>query len=251
MHLFQMYPQVTVGGYFSMDSIDHGWKSRVQAAKPSVTTRILLVDDHLMFAEALSFMLEAEIAGTKTTVCQSTAAALEAMMAQVVDVILLDIELVAESGLGVLDMIGVVYPERKPRVLLCSAYERPVVIARAIEKGASGFASKSQSAAEIAQAIRQVLNGEIYLSPTIRDEVRPLLESGTGRSALLGLMSSRQLDILACLGEGLSNKQIAGFLNLSENTVKTHLKEIFDKLNVSSRTACVKKAVAEGLLTLT
>lgn len=219
--------------------------------KSSAGLNILIVDDHLMFAEALSFMLQAEIPGASVMVRSTVASAVEVMMARVVDLVLLDLDLASESGLDVLERARIVYGQTLPKVLLCSAYERPLVIARAIENGASGFASKAQSAAEIAEAIQLVADGALYLSPTIAPEVGALLASPSGRSALLEAMSARQLAVLTCLGEGLSNKQISQSLNLSENTVKTHLKEIFDKLNVTSRTACIKKAVAEGLLALT
>jgi DNA-binding NarL/FixJ family response regulator len=115
--------------------------------------------------------------------------------------------------------------------------------------GASGFISKSADSGALQDAVRTILGGGIVFeddgeTQTITDSTMNVWNSAVEPPTL----APRQLDVLRMLGEGATNKVIADRLNISENTVKSHLRSVFENLGVRTRTACVHKAVLLGLI---
>lgn len=209
--------------------------------------RVLLIDDHALFADSLSVALRSHDPRFLVTARHDLRGASDFLMSHLVDLIILDLELTDESGLGLLGQLKVICGKNLPSVLLCSAHHRPASIAKAFIQGIDGFISKSQSVEEFYQAARQVLTGKRYCYPAIARQVSKL-----ERSLLMPetkyQFSPRYVEILVLLSEGRTNHEIADELSINLNTLKSYLKDIYSLLGVGSRMACVRKAVSEGII---
>ena len=199
--------------------------------------RLLIVDDHPLFRGALSQALgttlpkaSIEEAGSLDEVTAKLASKAE------IDLILLDLTMPGIRGLSGLLYLRAEHPEIP--VIVVSASEDAQTIRRCIEVGASGFVPKSQPVERIREAVRKVLDGEVWTPPGLDlagggdEETRELV----GRLATL---TPQQVRVLMMLAEGLLNKQIAYKLGVSEATVKAHVSAILQKLGVDSRTQAV------------
>ncbi len=199
--------------------------------------RIVIVDDHPLFRGALNQALtsafkEAEI-GEAGSLDELTGRLSDG---KEVDLVLLDLSMPGVQGLSGLLFLRAQHPEIP--VVVVSANEDPVTIRRCIEFGASGFVPKSEPVENIRNAVRSVLDGNIWtpkdidLSATGDRETDDLL-------ARLSTLTPQQVRVLMMLGEGLLNKQIAYKLGVSEATIKAHVSAILQKLGVDSRTQAV------------
>lgn len=194
--------------------------------------RLLIVDDHPVVRRGLRAVFEAEPDLEVVGEAASGAEALE--LAVLADVVLLDLRL--GSGLS-----GVEVLERlTQRVLVLTTYDTDGDILAAVEAGAAGYLLKDAPTDELLGAIRAVARGEIVLAP-------PVAARLVHRMRAPGL-SAREVELVALVARGHSNRQIARDLFISEATVKSHLVHIFAKLDVDNRTAAVSAARERGLL---
>lgn len=202
--------------------------------------RVLIVDDHPLFRDALKLSLtqkpaELALAGTGQV---KFAASLEEALVMLgqdenIDLVLLDLHLPGNDGfLGLLELRKL-YPSLA--VLVISGNDEPSVIAKARACGSAGFISKSQAADSILHAVKDVLNGNEYW-PEGEQEVDSELSDIARR---INELTDQQLRVLRHLQDGRLNKQIAYDLDISEATVKAHVTAIFRKLNVLNRTQAV------------
>jgi DNA-binding NarL/FixJ family response regulator len=203
--------------------------------------RILLVDDHGLFRESLSRLLESEpdfrIAGT----CASAAEALEALRRDPVDIVLLDYDLGDENGLSFLEQAKLV---RSPaRILMVTAGMTDQGTLRAFEAGSSGIFLKHSPPGELVEAIHKVMNGELWLdSRAVRSLVGGVrVKSEEQQSA--DSLTPRERTVLKAVFEGLSNKEIAARLQISESSVKAALQQLFEKTGVRTRSQLVRIAL--------
>jgi DNA-binding NarL/FixJ family response regulator len=155
-----------------------------------------------------------------------------------VDVVLLDVRMPGMSGFEVLERIGRDMPQ--VRVLMLSMHDQPGYVRRAVELGAAGYLLKSSGREELLRAIRTVADGGVYLQGELME---PLVADVTGTSGPPGRISPRERQVLQLIANGYENKQVATELGLSEATVKSYLRGIFERLEVTSRA----EAVAVGL----
>lgn len=204
--------------------------------------KILITDDHILFAEGMKFLLKTIDEDVETFYADNTKDALMLIQENgAPDLILLDINLSGANGFCLIDQLkefNVWTP-----VLIVSATNSPSMADIAIAKGASGFVSKASDSAILIEAIKVVLSGDTYM-PVIKNKNSRFLDNEED----FGRVTSRQHEILHLLSQGLLNKQIASELSISTNTVKAHLHEIFRLLNVSNRTAAVQTAHQNGLI---
>lgn len=191
---------------------------------------LLLVDDHLIFLDGLSLALASLAEGLRIDSAASAAEAERRLAEHDYDLVLLDLRLPDESGLNLL--LRWQREARPTPVAVLSASEAGEDIRAALQAGALGFIPKSAHGAELRDAVGRLLLGE-RLAPA------PAAPAG---------LTPRQREILQLLAQGLPNKAIGRQLSLSEETVKTHLRSLFQLLQVHTRTACVSAARLRGWL---
>ncbi len=201
------------------------------------TNKILIVDDHPLFRGALNQALSAALDHTEIIELGSLDALTSALnIDQQADLILLDLSMPGVQGLSGLLFLRAQFPQIP--VVVVSAREDPTTIRRCIEFGASGFVPKSKPIEQIRNAIRLVLNGEIWTPPDIDLNSASEADEGDLIQRVANL-TPQQVRVLMMLGEGLLNKQIAFNLKVSEATIKAHVSAILQKLGVDSRTQAV------------
>ena len=214
--------------------------------------RILLVDDHTLFREALLHVLR-QFDDTAVVIEASTAREAIRLAAHYhdLDLILLDLTLPGLNGLSALPELHELRPTA-PLVIL-SASEDSVDVRQALDAGAMGYIPKSSSSHEMITALRLVLAGEVYVSPAMLAAVEGLeavavqVTAAAVRESADGL-TPRQLEVLRLMAQGLSNKGICKRLNVAEGTVKLHVTAIMRALNTCNRTQAVIEATRRGLI---
>ncbi|TQM84802.1 LuxR family two component transcriptional regulator [Saccharothrix saharensis] len=201
--------------------------------------RVLVVDDHPVVRFGLAGLLARDFEVVAEAATGEDAVRLAAT--RDVDVVLMDLQLGAGiDGVEATRRIRAL-PD-PPQVVVLTTYDSDADVVRAVEAGATGYLLKDSPPDELAAAVRQGSTGRTVLSPDI---ARRLL-----RGAPAPAVTKREVQILDHLARGLSNREIAKALFISEATVKTHLVRIFDKLGVDTRTAAVRTAVELKLIRL-
>ncbi|OLU33089.1 DNA-binding response regulator [Pseudomonas sp. PA15(2017)] len=200
-----------------------------------VAYEILIADDHPLFRSALQQALTMGLGSGVRLVEVASIAELEARLAEKTDwdLVLLDLNMPGAYGFSGLVLLRGQYPQIP--VVMISAQEEAAVVVRSREFGASGFIPKSSSLEVIQQAVRQVLEGEVWWPPQ-SEEAISLSSEAKAASAGLASLTPQQFRVLTMVCEGLLNKQIAFELSVSEATVKAHVTAIFRKLGVRTRT---------------
>ena len=202
--------------------------------------KILHADDHPMFREGVHFFLKLLDKEVTIVEVSSIQAALDQLaLHEDIKLILLDIDMPGMAQLAGFHQIRQAYP-KIPLVFL-SAVEEPETIKMLIDQGAKGYILKSTSSEVLLSALRQVLEGGIYLPDAYYIDVSHKNQT----HAKYGL-TTRQQEILKLMVEGLPNKLIADRLKITEGTVKNHIKAIFQILKVYNRTQAVLKAKEIG-----
>ncbi len=209
----------------------------------SATVRVLIADDHPVVRDGLRAILatqpDIEVVGEATTGPQAVSMA-RSLRPQLV---LMDLQMPGLDGASATRRIRDELDD--VHVLILTTYDTDADITRAIEAGAIGYLLKDAPREELFRAVRLATHGESVLSPGVAARVLDRMR-GPAEEAL----SSREIEVLACLARGLSNRDIARRLHISQATVKTHLVHIFGKLGVDNRTAAVTVAVAKGIIRL-
>lgn len=196
---------------------------------------ILIADDHPLFRSALQQALTLGLGSDVRLVEASSIAELEACLAEKADwdLVLLDLNMPGAYGFSGLVLLRGQYPQVP--VVMISAQEEAAVVARAREFGASGFIPKSSPLEIIQQAVRLVLDGEVWWPPQAFEAIS-VSDEAKAASAGLASLTPQQFRVLTMVCDGLLNKQIAFELNVSEATIKAHVTAIFRKLGVRTRT---------------
>jgi DNA-binding NarL/FixJ family response regulator len=172
---------------------------------------------------------------------------LELLPATECDAVLLDLEMPRRSGLQVLEQLA--EHEERPPVVVMSGYDDPGHVDRALALGAHGYVLKGGSIEEIVAAVIHAVTGGVYLEPVVARDVvqRHLLLAGSSENTS-GDLSRRQLELLRALAIGMTNKEIAHLLDLTQGTVNDYMKELFKRLGVGSRAAAVSAGMRRGLI---
>ncbi len=213
-------------------------------APPPATVRVLVVDDHQMFAASLAHALESEpdlrIVGQAT----SLAEARRMVASTAPDVVLLDHRLPDGDGVaGIGDLHGI-RPSAKIVVLTATASDR--VLVAAMEAGAAGFIAKTQRLDDVIDGVRAAAQGESVVSAKLLTRLLPRLHrQGGGGGAEL---TEREREILDLLARGLSNADIAQQLTISVHTVRNHVANLSAKLGAHSKLEVLSIAVRRGLV---
>lgn len=196
---------------------------------------IIIADDHPLFRSALQQALTLGLGDDVRLVEAASIAELEVLLNQNAqwDLVLLDLNMPGAYGFSGLVLLRGQYPQLP--VVMVSAQEESAVVARSREFGASGFIPKSSSLETIQQAVRAVLDGDVWWPSNIQD-VGHVSAEAKAASAGLASLTPQQFRVLTMVCDGLLNKQIAYELSVSEATIKAHVTAIFRKLGVRTRT---------------
>jgi DNA-binding NarL/FixJ family response regulator len=217
--------------------------SEQREARPLLTTlKVLVADDHRLIVNAIRIALEdtedIEIVGETS----SGAAVLPLIESTHPDIVLLDMMMPQMDGLTCLERIGKRYPDVK--VVMVSAVDDPALIQAAFDRGARAFVAKHVDPRDLASVIRQANEGTVYQPLGLRNGNEP----APPRLPEDASLTESQLKVLQALTRGMSNKEIAKELWLSEQTVKFHLSNIYRALNVSSRSEAIRYAYQHALV---
>jgi two-component system nitrate/nitrite response regulator NarL len=210
-----------------------------------VSVAVLLADDHPVFREGLARAIDLRPDLNLVAAAENGRQALDAIRARTPDVAVLDLGLPELDGMAIIEAIA---RERlATRSLVVSALDDSATVYRAIAAGARGFVPKTVPSVEICDAIAAVARGQTVLRPEVQDgladEIR-LRRDHDDRPVL----TPREAQIIRLAAEGCSNAEIARQMHLSTATVKTHLQNVFEKLEVSDRAAAVAKSIRRGLV---
>ncbi|MBD2871001.1 response regulator [Paenibacillus arenilitoris] len=211
--------------------------------------RILLVDDHPSVGEGTKTMIEQD-ADMKVSVVLSAIEALEIVQTEHFDLILCDLNMPGISGLELTRRLIQQDPERK--VIIYSGYEIGSHFNLLIESGVSGFISKTVSREQLHNAIRCAMRGDAVIPISLLKQLRRH-EVTIGRSEFAVedvSITEKEQTILHEVATGISNKELAAMLHVSQRNVEYQLSRIFDKLNVRSRSEAIKEAQRLGLISL-
>lgn len=215
--------------------------------------RILIADDHAVVREGTRQVLERETDMQVVAEAVDGEEALRLADSTHPDVAIIDISMPRLDGIEATRQIKARHPQIA--VLILSAYDDEQFIFSLLEAGAAGYLLKSVRSREIVDAVRAVHAGESVLHPAIARKVLNRFSATSSQPQKkmekpIELLSERELEVLRLATRGLSNQDIANELSLSLRTVQAHLGHIFNKLQVSSRTEAVVRALKEGWVTL-
>jgi len=216
-----------------------------------VSIKVLIVDDHEMVRDGLSVMMEREEDFTVVGEAQNGLEAVEKTKALNPDVVLMDLRMPDMDGVEAMRQIRAVQDDVK--FLVLTTYDSDEYIFDAIEAGAKGYLLKDTSREELFRAVRTVNRGESLIEPAVVSRLLDRLTELSHRAAHgpeHGALSEREVEVLQLMARGSANKQIASDLSITESTVKTHVANIFQKLEVSHRTEAVTKAISQGIIKL-
>jgi DNA-binding NarL/FixJ family response regulator len=201
--------------------------------------RVLLADDHPMILEGLRKLLETDL--DVVGVATNGRALLEAAEIWRPDLVIADISMPGIDGIEVTRRLRETVPETW--VLILSVHTEPSWVRAAFAAGAHAYLTKSSAPEEIENAVREVLLGHFYLSPSVTPSVLGLAREGAAERfadawpAASEALTPRELDIVRLVGKGLANKEIARSLGVAVTTVRTHLSKVYDKLGPGTRVA--------------
>jgi DNA-binding NarL/FixJ family response regulator len=211
--------------------------------------RVVVVDDEALIREGLvtilELMPEIEVAGTAA----NGAEALQLIAETSPDVVLMDLRMPVLDGIEATRRVREEHPET--RVVVLSTHADDTSILSAIEAGARGYLTKHSGGKEIRRAIETVARGETLLEPSVQarllDAVAARGAGAPSRPALPDGLTTREAEVLGLIATGLSNREIASRLFVSEGTVKTHINSIFSKIGARDRAQAVAYAFRKGL----
>jgi DNA-binding NarL/FixJ family response regulator len=218
------------------------------AADAHRSIRVLITDDHAVFADGLAALLEAQpdmgVAAVAGDVAQAASLAGTAHP----DVVLMDYELPDGNGVEATTRVLDACPTAK--VVMLTSYSDEAILLAAIEAGCAGFVTKHRAAREVIEAVRAAAAGEALIAPDLLARLLPRVVRGTASSALAPV-TNREREVLELLAEGRSNQAVAQTLGVTLNTVRNHVQNILTKLHAHSRLEAVATAVREGLISNT
>ncbi len=247
--------------------------------------RVLLVDDHRLFSQALTVLLRGHDTIREVVAVETAEEAVELCAEHAPDVVLMDLDLPGMDGLDAIDRIREISPEA--RVVVVTAMRKPEFVSRAVQSGAVGFVHKSRAPEELINVIERAAAGAIVISPEDifslistaeldaagsggdardatsgagsngRAQTSAIAASAAGeanggyvRRAAMDRLTAREVEILRVLAEGKSTDEVAESLFISRLTVQSHVKSILAKLGVHSKLEAVTYALRRGIIDL-
>jgi DNA-binding NarL/FixJ family response regulator len=216
---------------------------------PDRPVRVCLVDDQRLIRDGLRLLLELEGGLEVVGEAENGASALEVYASSQPDVVLMDVRMPGMDGVEATQRMINRWPQA--RVIILTTFDDDAIIFDALRAGALGYLLKDVSGAELAMAVREVARGGALIQPSVARKVLAefsrLAPEVRQTPALLETLSSREREILAGIARGLTNKEIANQLFLTEGTVKNYVSVIFQKLGVQDRTQAALRGREWGI----
>jgi two-component system, NarL family, invasion response regulator UvrY len=207
--------------------------------------RVCVVDDHAVVREGLKRIISENIGMTVTAEAGDGQEALKVIQSQPCDVVLLDITMPDKSGLDVLKELHAESP-RLP-VLVLSMHAEDQYAVRVLRAGAAGYLTKESAPAKLVQAIRKVVRGGKYVSPTLAEKLVYNLDADSSKPRH-EILSDREYQVLCMIASGKTVTQIAEELALSVKTISTYRVRILEKLNMKNNAELTRYAIKESLV---
>jgi len=215
----------------------------------STPVKVLLVDDQELIRAGLRGILRPSYGFEIVGELGDGAGVVEAVAEQRPDVVVMDVRMPGVDGVSATATLR--HEDDAPPVLVLTTFEDDEVLAGALRAGAAGFLLKGVPAEDLQRAVRAVAAGDSWLDPAVTGRVLASYRDGTtpaGPGPELDVLTPREREVLALIGAGLSNGEIADQLVLGEGTVKTHVGHVFAKLGLRDRAAAVVFAFDHGLV---
>lgn len=212
--------------------------------------RVLICDDQVLAREGLKTILEADPEVTVVGVAADGAEAVRMVAEEQPDLVLMDLKMPVLNGVQATRRIRRDHPQT--RVLVLTTYDADEWVFDAIRSGAAGYLLKDSPRETLLAAIRDTVAGKTPVDPAVAGKLFQQVAQQTPapESSIIKELSEREKEVLALLGRGLANQEIAARLFLSEGTVKNYVSAVLDKLDVADRTQAAVLAIRYGIVSL-
>ncbi len=211
-------------------------------------TKVMIADDHSLIREGIKQLLEFDGTIEVMTEASNGVECLEKLEDIHPDVLLLDVNMPEKNGLEVLEEIK--KKNYNIKVLILTVHNELEYLLKAIDIGVDGYILKDSESAELKKAIQAVLSGENYIQASLIPALNNRLANRDIDKDKIDSLTTRELEVLIKVANGMLNKEIATSLNISERTVKNHISNIFKKIDVSDRTQAAVFAIKNNIITL-
>jgi DNA-binding NarL/FixJ family response regulator len=162
------------------------------------------------------------------------------------DVVVMDLKMPVKNGLSAIEEIKKSDPELP--VLVLTSFPDDEMVISAIRLGANGVMLKDAPPEQLLNSIRDVVHGQSPLHPSVAHKLMLQIQQSASPATANSLLTAREIDVLKCMAQGLSNREIASKLSVSTRTVTTHVRNILDKLDLNNRTQAALYAVEHGIV---
>lgn len=204
--------------------------------------KIIIVEDHPIVRKGFIMLINQEHDMNVVGEAEGVHSAIQLLSTTQADLMLIDLSLHDGNGIELIKTVKNLRPDLY--ILVVSLHEENVYAERAIRAGAGGYIMKSEATENILTAIREVLNGNLYVSDTMKASfLNKLTGYGKSSSFLIDALSDRELEVFQCIGDGKKTKEIAALLNLSVKTVETYKAHIKTKMGIKDSTDLIRRAV--------
>ena len=213
-----------------------------------MSIKVMLADDHILMREGIRQLLEFDGSTEVVAEANDGEECIEKLLLTKPQILLLDINMPKKNGIEVLEEI-----KRKNidvKVLILTVHDEIEYLIKAVDIGVDGYILKDSESTELKRAISVIMNGESYIQPKLIPALNNRLVARDVDKDKIDSLTSRELEVLIQVANGMFNKEIATSLNISERTVKNHISNIFKKIDVSDRTQAAVFAIKNDIIKL-
>lgn len=211
-------------------------------------TKVMIADDHSLIREGIKQLLEFDGSIEVIGEASNGIECLEKLEVLSPDVLLLDVNMPEKNGIEVLQELK--SKDSKVKVLILTVHNELEYLLKAVDIGVDGYILKDSESSELKRAIQSVCKGENYIQASLIPALNNRLVNRDIDKDKIDSLTNRELEVLIQVANGMSNKEIATNLNISERTVKNHISNIFKKIDVSDRTQAAVFAIRNNIIKL-